>query len=174
MSINISNIKKLDKFEDFKKVFNTVFSEFPFFESWTEEEIRETYNLNQREGIIFGYYNGEDCLGFISMRNHHQYEHPIDFKGKKSIYISHIAVLPKYRHNGIASALVPYALDFATNLGYEYAYLRLNDDFPMGLGIAKRNEFVRDFKVCQEVTHSRTHRRSRKPDDLRVFMFKEL
>ena len=173
MIIDTSNIKKLTNFEDFKKVFETVFSKFPFFESWTEEEIRETYNFNLEEGIIFGYYNNNNCLGFISMRSHHRYEHPIDFGGKKSIYISHVAVLPKYRHNNIGSELVSYALNFIKAEGYEYAYLRLNDDFPMGFGIAKRNGFIRDFEVCQEVTHSRTQKRYRRPHDLRVFLFKE-
>lgn len=169
--ISINNIKEIENFEDFSSVFK-VFEKFPFFEKWTLNQIRSEFDISTKNGKVLGYYQNNICIGFISMRQHQPNEHPIHFGHEaKVIYISDIAVLPNYRRQGIASLLLHYALQIAISKNYEIAYLRINDDNPMGDNIAKRQGFRRDYEFCEIVEQPNT---SCFESDFRIFMSKKL
>lgn len=167
-------IKDLKDFTEYSRVFK-VFESFPFFEMWTEEEIRAEFDLNLANGHIFGYYEDGICVAFVSMRNQHHNEHPVHYGHEsKVLYISDMAVLPNYRQRGIATKLLEHALNVAVSEGYQFAYLRINDNNPMALGIFKKHGFCKEYDYCEVVTRPHTKHASKYPEDFRVFMSKKL
>ena len=169
-----SNIKNIENFEDYLKIFK-VFEGFPFYEKWTEEEIKEEFDLNLTKGHIFGYYEDDNCLGFISMRNQIPNEHPVHYKDvAKVVYFSDLAVLHQYRRRGIANQLFDYALYIAKSEGYEYAYLRINDNTPMAYDIAKRHGFHKEYDSYEIVSRPVMNNKLRQKENFRIFMTKKL
>lgn len=169
-----TGIKNLQDFKEFSHIFK-VFESFPFFEKWTEEEVLKEFDLNSDNGHIFGYYQDGKCVGFISMRNHYPNEHPVHY-GHESrvVYISDLAVLPKYRRCGIATQLLEYAVKVVTSEGYEYAYLRINENNPMAFNIAKKQGFRKEYDSCEVVSRAHTHHSCRPTEEFRIFMSKKL
>lgn len=167
-------IKNLDDFTEYSRIFK-VFESFPFFEKWTEEEIREEFDLNVANGHIFGYYEDGTCVAFISMRNQQPNEHPVHYGHEsKVLYLSDLAVLPKYRQRGIATQLFEHALNVAVSEGYKFAYLRINDNNPMAFDIARKQGFRKEHDYCEIVTRPHTRDASKHPEEFRIFMSKEL
>ncbi len=169
-----SGIMNLESFDDFYNVFK-VFESFPFFERWTSEEVRLEFDKNLTNGKIFGYYEDNVCVGFISIRNQHPNEHPVHYGHEsKVLYISDLAVLPSYRHRGIGTKLFDYAINIAKSEGYEFAYLRVNEKNPMGLGIFKKYGFTKEYDLYEIVSRSHTNHSSKNPEEFRIFMTKKL
>ena len=169
-----TNIQKLENFSDYLNVFK-VFESFPFFEKWTLDEIRNEFESNVREGQIYGYYIDGKCVGFISMRNVHENEHPLHYAhASKVLYLSDLAVLPKFRHKGIGTALLQHALNIAVSQGYKYAYLRMNENNSMADNIAKHLGFSREFDSYEIVSHSSSREKKRNTEEFRIFMSKKL
>jgi len=165
-----TGIQTLQDFKEFSHIFK-VFESFPFFEKWTEQEIRNEYKLNTDTGYIFGYYQDGKCVGFISIRNQHPNEHPVHYGHEsKVVYISDLAVLPQYRRQGIATQLFEYAVKVATSKGYEYAYLRINDNNPMAFNIAKKQGFRKEYDSCEVVSRPHTNHCGRPTEEFRIFM----
>ena len=167
-------IKKLESFDDFSLVFK-VFESFPFFEKWTQEEIRKEFDLNLSKGHIFGYYKDNLCVGFISMREQQPNEHPVHYNhGSKVIYFSDIAVLPQYRRQGIATKLFEYAINVAISEEYQYAYLRINDNNPMAFDIAKKHGFVKEYDLYEIVSRPHSVNNKKNTEEFRIFMSRKL
>lgn len=171
----ITSIKPLENFDDFSKVFK-VFESFPFFEKWTTEEIRQEFEVNQNNGHIFGYYEDGSCVGFVSMREQLPVNIPMHFGHKvtKVLYIADIAVLPKYRHHGIATTLLEYALNTAKSENFSYAYFRINENNPMAMGIVKKQGFRKEYDLFEIDTHPHIDNKLRTNEEFRVFMTKKL
>ena len=166
-----TGITKLENFNDFSTVFK-VFEGFPFFENWSQEDIRQEYNTNSTNGQIFGYYENDSCVGFISMRPQRPNEHPVHYGHESRVmYISDLAVLPNYRNRGIATKLLEYAIQFAISENYQYIYTRLNDNNSMAYDIIKKKGFHKDYDFCEIVKHSHHGRNS---EEFRIFMYKKL
>lgn len=169
-----TNIQKLENFADFSNVFR-VFESFPFFEKWTQDEIRNEFDCNLKDGYIFGYYTDGQCVGFISMREQHPGEHPVHYgHDSKVLYLSDLAVLPQFRHRGIGTSLFKYALELAISKNFEYAYLRMNDNNSMAYNIAKKQGFSREYEYCEVVSHTSSCDRRRPTEEFRIFMSKKL
>ena len=168
------SIKSIENFKDYSTVFK-VFENFPFYEKWTEEEIKKEFDLNLANGHIFGYYENDNCLGFISMREQIPNEHPVHYKDtSKVVYLSDLAVLPKYRRQGIANHLLDYALSTAISEGYEYAYLRINSKTPMASDIAKKHGFHKEYDSYEIVSRPVVNDKLRQKENFRIFMTKKL
>lgn len=165
-------IRPFVTFEDFKKVYN-VFTSFPYFESWSDEEIKQEYDSFE-DGFIFGFYTPSDeCIAFIAFRPYKIGEHPVIFSNKaKVIYLSDIATKFEYRHNGVASALLEYAIKYMRNLGYDYIYARTNEDNSMFYSIAMKFGFEKIYDVIVEVEKKRINGEVK--EDARIFMKKSL
>lgn len=160
-------------FEDFAKVFK-VFESFPFFESWTTEEIRKEYESFQQNGIIFGYYekNGE-CASILTMKPYERGKHPVNYSNDvKVMYLSDVATRLEYRRQGIGTHLFEHAIQHLEVLGYDYIYLRTNEENSMSYGIAKRCGFNQLYDIIEEVERKRTDGTITK--DARIFMEKKL
>lgn len=170
----MSNIMQLTNFSDFSKVFK-VFESFPFFERWTQEEVRQEFDTNVNNGHIFGYYEDDTCVGFVSVRNQRPNEHPVHYEhAAKVLYLSDLAVLPQYRNRGIATQLLEHAINVAVSEGYDYVYLRINESNPMAYDIAKKHGFCKEYEYFELVTRPHTSDKLRKKEDFRIFMTKKL
>ena len=162
-------------YEDFAKVFK-VFTFAPFFEDWKPEQVLETYNtFSVKDGSVFGYYLDEKCVSILTLRPFTPGEHPVSYPdNSKTMYLSDVATLPKFRGMGIGTKLFLHALRHTKVLGYDNIYLRTNEKgTSMSYGIAKKCGFTQIPDICQEVYFPRTN--PYVPDtDLRIFMEREI
>lgn len=162
-------------FEEFSTVFK-VYEGYPFYESWSEEEVKAEYlSFEQEGGCIFGYYIDDKCVAILTLHPMVQGEHPVYFpEGKRVMYLSDVATLGKFRGMGIATQLFHHALHHTEVLGYDYIYLRTNYDEAksMSAGIAQKCGFKRIWDSCQEVEMRRIDGNVSK--DLRMFMQKKI
>lgn len=159
--------------EDFAKVFK-VFESFPFFEKWSAKEIEEEYESFKNGGVIFGYF-AEDgaCAGILTMKPYEVGKHPIVYPSSvKVMYLSDVATQFEYRRQGIGTHLFEHAIRHMGVLGYDYIYLRTNEENSMSYDIAKRCGFKQLYDIIQEVERERTNGTVEK--DTRIFMEKKL
>ena len=171
-------IKKLQSFEEFEKVFKA-YGFFPYYERWEPEEIREEYEFNLKNGFLYGCFNDGDCVGIVTMCASIHCDHPIHFKEpEKVLYISNLVVSLKHRYHGFGTALAEFAASFAEKNRYKTVYFRYRERQELGIQIAKRLEFQKIPDVCEEVSRNRTAKeyteQYQKGTDLRFFMKKEL
>ena len=159
--------------EDFAKVFK-VFESFPFFESWSEEEIKEEYEFFKNDGIIFGYFTDDgECASILTMNPYQPGKHPVKYPtDTKVMYLSDVATRFEYRRRGIGTHLFEHAIRHLEVLGYDYIYLRTNEKNSMSYDIAKRCGFIQLFDIIEEVERKRTDGTVTK--DARIFMEKKL
>lgn len=162
-------------FEEFATVFK-VYEGYPFYESWSEDELKEEYaSFFKHGGWVFGYYLDEKCVAILTLHPMVKGDHPVTYpEDKKVMYLSDIATISGYRGKGIATELFHFALRHTEVLGYDYIYLRTNFDEKesMSAGIARKCGFERIWDICQEVERKRIDGIVR--TDLRMFMEKKL
>lgn len=162
------DIKKLVNYDDFAKVFK-VFEDFPFFESWAPEAIREEFEMFMTEGEIFGCYLEQKCIGIITIQPHKDGKYPVKFKNnEKVMYLSDVAVLPEYRKKGIAGDLFHHVIDHSKAMGYNKIYLRTNKVNSMSYGIAVKCGFTIIEGIEQDVERIRVDGTVQK--DRRIFL----
>lgn len=162
-------------FEEFVKVFK-VYEDYPFYESWSQEELRDEYNSYfKNNGWIFGYYINEKCVAILTLYPMIKGEHPVFYSSdEKVMYLSDIATLDEYRGKGIATQLFHFALRHTMVLRYDCIYLRTNFDEKesMSASIARKCGFKRILNVSQMVERKRID--GSIGSDLRMFMEKRL
>ena len=138
-----SEIKKIESFEDFKNVY-MVFSEKPYEEKYTEEDIREIYDDYLENGIINGAYLNGKCIGLIAILKGKRKGQPVEFdkEDDEIAYLSDIAVIDKYRKLGVGTRLVIDALLNSKREGKKIMYMRtLEEGRSMSYGIARKVGF---------------------------------
>lgn len=173
MNMQNGTVRNFVAFEDFAKVFK-VFESFPFFEVWSEQEVREEYQSFQKGGYIFGYFTEDgECVGILTMKPYEPGKHPVEYpKDAKVIYLSDVATRFEYRKQGIGTHLFEHAIRHMEVLGYDYIYLRTNEENSMSYGIAKKCGFKQIYDIIEEVERKRTDGTVTK--DARIFMEKKL
>lgn len=155
----------------FMAVFKVCFEGSPFFESWPFRGLYSEWMLLMEQGEVYGYFIGGQCVGFISMMQYKKGLHPVTFAKNKDIgYLSHIAVLPQYRNNGIASEMLKYILARYKKMGYDIIYMRTNKVGSMSRGLAEIQGFNQIPGVEEEVTMLRTN--GAVEGDKRIFLEK--
>ena len=166
-------IRNYVSLEDFAKVFK-VFESFPFFESWSDDEIKEEYESFKNDGIIFGYYaKNDECVGILTMKPYSPGKHPVKYPSDaKVMYLSDVATRFEYRKHGIGTHLFEHAIRHLEVLGYDYVYLRTNEKNSMSYGIAKKCGFVQLFDIIEKVERKRIDGTITK--DTRIFMEKKM
>ena len=169
-------IKKLENFSDFKKIFHA-YSSFPYYEEWSEDEIREEYEFNLEKGNIFGCFYNNECVGLVTLVPANSQEHPIRFEEpEKALYISNLIVRVEYRYHGFGTQITEFAVNFAKENGYKNIYFRYRESHEFGRRIANKFGFLKRYDICEEIVRPRTLKFSAKNQnsDLRFFMIKEL
>lgn len=135
-------VKKLNNYNDFRKVFK-IFETEPFWEKWSEELIREEYDEFQSIGGIYAKYDIDDIMGIITLIYGARSSHPVTFEDpSKAIYISDLAVLHEYRGKGVGSELAEIALMKAyMKNNINWLYLRTNLEGSMSENIFSKLGF---------------------------------
>ena len=172
-------ISVVNNFKDFQEVFKVFMSE-PFFEAWTENDMKEEFEDIKSHGEILGYYTNFDIAGLLTLIDGAKESHPVKFENpEKVIYISDVATKKEYRGKGYAKDLVNYFMHFLDNQDYyDRAYLRTNLEGSMseGLFIPYGFETIRD-ENNQIITQTCEFPRV-KPElpetDVRKFLVKKL
>lgn len=160
--------------EEFSAVYK-VFRGAPFFEAWTEKEIRKEYfELLEKGAWMWGYFENGECIGILTLYQCIPGEHPISFQNPKDVvYLSDIAVLEEYRRRGIGGKLFDEAISFSKESNFKLIYMRTNakPGLSKSIGIAKRRGF-QEMREKQSVNIERINGKVK--DDLRMFLKKEL
>lgn len=81
----------------------------------------ETVKQDIEDKNLYGYYEGEKCVGAVSINTHQDEEYKeIDWKGpdENVIVIHRLAVNPDFQAKGIARLLMDFAEDFAKKENY--------------------------------------------------------
>lgn len=152
----IKDIRKVISHEHFRAIFKEVFEGKPFFESWSEEELLEEFKHFNDEGLVFGSYWGEDCVGLISILQHEPGKYPVHFPDdEKILYLSDVAVLEDYRYNGVGTELMKKVVRYAKKYEYDRIYMRTNKEGSMSKSIAMKLGFTVIEGVEQEVIRKR-------------------
>lgn len=149
-----AKIKELTDLNDFKKVY-TVFSDAPYFEKYTEEELENIFTEYHEKGYIYGAYAKEKCLGLIALEIGLNEEHPVNFQDKKIMYLSDVAVLKEYREKGLGQQLMLYGVMQSKLLGYDRIYMRTLEENSMSYGIASKIGFQQIPNAFQDVEKER-------------------
>lgn len=148
-------IKEINELADFESVYQ-VFSEEPYNEKYTKEELQEIYEEYKEEGYMYGVYDEDKCLGLIALKNGAQEEHPVEFEEKRVMYLADIAVLDEYRRTGLGTELMLYGALQSKALGYQKLYMRTLREKSMSKGIATNIGFNQIPDVYQIVERERT------------------
>ena len=149
-------IKKLENAKDFAKVY-MVFSEPPYNEEYTEDEILDIFEEYNQKGYIYGAYNEDECVGLVAIERGAKKDQPVSFEDENVMYLADVAVMNKYRRTGLGSQLMLYAVLESKALGYKKMYMRtLEKEKSMSYGIAKKIGFKQIPNVFQDVERERT------------------
>ena len=120
---SIKNLKVYGSFDDFKNVFYE-FRKKPYYEDWTEKDVKEEYDYLNNNGNIFVKEVDGKVVGLITLLQGIQSGHELILPTNNVGYISDIAVLEEYRRHGYGTELMKYALTRFENANNEYAYFR--------------------------------------------------
>jgi ribosomal protein S18 acetylase RimI-like enzyme len=135
-------ISVVNNFKDFQEVFKVFMSE-PFFEAWTEEDMKEEFEDIKSHGEILGYYTNFDIAGLLTLIDGAKESHPVKFENpEKVIYISDVATKKEYRGKGYARILLDSMLEQARSLGYElFTFTTKPDVMKTAYELYKRMDF---------------------------------
>lgn len=148
-------IKEVDKLTDFESVYQ-VFTEEPYNEKYTKEELQEIFEEYREEGYMYGVYDKDKCLGLIALKDGVEEEHPVEFEEERIMYLADIAVLDEYRRTGLGTELMIYGALQSKSLGYQKLYMRTLREKSMSKGIAGKIGFNQIQDVYQIVERERT------------------
>lgn len=147
-------IRELENLEDFNRVYQ-VFSGAPYYEKYTDEEIKEIYDEYKEKGKIYGAFDKEnECIGIVAVERGVKKDHPVSFNNgdDEVMYLAEVAVLDKYRKAGVGSQLMLYAVMESKLLGYKKMYMRtIGGGKSMSYNIANKIGFKQIPNVCQNV-----------------------
>lgn len=145
-----------DELEDFKKVYS-VFSEAPYFEKYTDEEIKEIFTEYLENGNVYGAYFEENCVGLVALERGAKEEHPVKFENENVMYLADVAVLANCRNKRIGSQLMLYGVMQAKKMGFDKLYMRTLKKGSMSIQIARRIGFTDIQGIIQSVDRERTN-----------------
>lgn len=171
-------IKVIDNYEDFRKVF-IIFRDYPFFEELSLSEIDEEFNYIKKEGESFGYYLDKQIVGLLNIIYKAKESQPIEFLDPtKVMYISDIAILNEFRGRGYAKKLADFAINYTISLNkYELMYLRTNLINSMSEGIFTSRGFEVYYQDGNILTEEVSFKRSKsdlEEVDIRKFLVKKI
>lgn len=147
-------IRELTSLEDFERVYS-VFSGYPYYEKYTEQEVEEIFRGYQERGVIFGAYQNENCVGLIALERGVQEGHPVSFEEENVMYLADVAVLERYREKGLGTQLMLYGMMQSKQLEYDRLYMRTLQDESMSKPIALKVGFTQIPRLIQYVEKER-------------------
>lgn len=141
--------------EEFKRVYS-VFSEKPYEELITNQELEEIFTEYQQGGIIFGASHRGKCVGLVALKDGEQEDIPVRYEKEKRIaYLGDVAVLKEYRKRGLGTQLMIFAQMCVKELGYDTLYMRTLQEGSMSRDIALKLGFTQIPGIVQDVERKR-------------------
>lgn len=142
-SINYSNIK-----QQFMALYIEVFSEYPFFESFSEEEVSDMFDSYSKsdsclycvtqENLLIGFGAGiplKDCsTDFKNIVKKH-------LNIEECYYNADVAVLKDYRNHGIGTHLIELRIKEAADRGFKYMVMRTAKKGSFSKSIYQKHKF---------------------------------
>ena len=175
-SINYSNIK-----QQFMALYIDVFSGYPYFESFSKEEVSDMFDSYSKsdsclycaiqENLLIGFGAGtplKNCLtDFKNIVKKH-----LDIDIEECYYNADVAVLKHCRNQGIGTKLIELRINEATANGFKYMVVRTIKEGSFSKEIYQRHGFL-ILNETQLIKHDRVH--DTIPDiDERIILWKEL
>jgi len=163
---------------DYIKIYKEIFSQSPYFEVFTNEEVEEVYQLSLlvstisllaiKDNKIIGF-----ALGIqLSIHNDENFKILTKkyFDLDKVLYNAELGVLPEYRNIGIGSLLVTKRISFAKDKGYKIICMRTKKEDSMSISLYQKL----GFKILEGVEELITTQKNIliKDDDIRIILYK--
>lgn len=145
-----SKITDKVSYDDFKEIYK-VFKDKPYEEKYTEEDYREIYEEYIAKGKIYGAYIDDKIVGIIAITYGAKKTQPVDFPGKKVIYLSDVAVDSRYRKQGLGTKLMSYIIAESKLNNNNLIYMRTLKEGSMSASIAKKLGFTQMEGIEQDV-----------------------
>ena len=147
----MKNIKEIKNLEDFKNVYK-VFSEKPYEEKYTEEDYEEIFKHYSEDGLLYGAFLNEECIGLIALTFGVKEGQPVNFGDDNVIYLSDVAVKNEYRKRGLGTMLMTYGVMESIKNGFDTIYMRtLEKGKSMSYDIATKLGFEQIPDIYQMV-----------------------
>ena len=146
-----SKITEKVPYEDFKRIYQ-VFGEKPYEEKYTEEDFQEIYEEYIKKGKIYGAYVEERLVGIIAVTDGIKKGQPVNFGNKKDLYLSDVAVDPKFRKQGLGTRLMAYVIASGKLDQNDLIYMRTLKEGSMSASIARKLGFKIIDGIEQDVT----------------------
>ena len=181
MEIVIINKKNYEQYKHgYIELYKDIFSKAPYFEVFTDEEVKEVYKLSLLNSTIsLLAIKDYKIIGFalgiqLSIHNDEKFKKLTKkyFKLDKVLYNAELGVLPEYRNLGIGSKLVNERMLFAKDMGYEIICMRTKKEGSMSISLYEKLGF-KVLKGVEEVSITQKNILLSK-EDIRIILYKEL
>jgi len=181
-NIKIIRIDK-DNYEIYKdgfiKIYKEIFSQAPYYEIFSDEEVEKIYQLSKLETTVtLVALDDDNVIGLalgIKLSTHIDTDFKLLLKNHfnldKTFYNAELAVLAKYRGQGIGNELIKKRIKFAEKMGYNIICMRTKEEGSMSMSLYKKL----DFKLLNGVKSiSKTKKINIDDEDIRVILYKRL
>ena len=181
MKIVIVNKDNYEKYKtNYIKIYKDIFSKAPYFEIFTDEEVKEVYRLSLLDSTIsLLAIKDNQIIGFalgiqLSIHNDEKFKNLVSeyFNLDKVLYNAELGVLPEYRGLGIGSELVDKRVLFAKEMGYETICMRTKKEGSMSISLYQKL----GFKILEGVEEISTTEKNILLNelDVRIILYKNL
>jgi succinylglutamate desuccinylase/ribosomal protein S18 acetylase RimI-like enzyme len=167
--------------EGFIKVYQKVFSESPYFEKWTFNEVSDIFDkltsnhsvclvlVTKENNKVVG-LSGSLVLGSCSEELQNILT-PVF--GKNVLYNAELAILEEHRHQGFAKDMINKRIEIAINDGFDYICMRTVKDNSMSQRIYESFGFTVLDDITQSVSQDRIDDENNHQDE-RIFLYKKV
>ena len=138
--MNNEYIRKVKEYDDFSYVFKNAI-ENEFSENWTDDKLKDEFELFSKKGIIMGYYHENHCEGIAMLIPRNKIKFSLFKSYRKDMFLSDVIVLPNFLGNGVFNALVECSKKIAKELGFCNLCMRINNNVS---GRRERNGSIPD------------------------------
>jgi len=177
IKVNHKNYEKYKK--EFISIYQNIFSQAPYFEIFTEDEVEVIYNLSLFEkNILLLALNNNQIVGFalgvqLSKYNNNSLKQLLSkkFNLDDILYNAELGVVSEYRGMGIGNNLILKRIEFAQKNNYKIVCMRTKKEGSMSMSLYKKL----GFKFLKDSEHIVNTKKSISGiEDVRVILYKRI
>lgn len=181
MKIVIVNKENYEQYKNnYIELYKKIFSQAPYFEIFTDEEVAEVYRLSLLDSSIsLLAIKDNKIIGFalgikLSIHNDDKFKTLVGkhFNINKVLYNAELGVLPEYRGLGIGGKLIDERMLFAKKMGYEIICMRTKKEGSMSISLYQKL----GFKILEGVEEISSTKKSILLNklDVRIILYNNL